>query len=99
MDFTIEKRGETLLVRIGAAASDSQEVYEAVRACRGQSWWSCPSGECSKIGNCDTRQEGGDTVLAFTPRPGETLSATGVRECLGYVLNAARTDAGSAAAR
>jgi len=86
MDFRIERHGDELRVRIESASRSEQEVFERVCACRGQSWWSCPSGECAKIGACDTRHDGGTTVLALTPRPGEALSVAGVEECLRYVL-------------
>ncbi|HLS57225.1 MAG TPA: hypothetical protein VK052_14195 [Zeimonas sp.] len=86
MDFRIERHGEELRVRIESATRSEQEVFDRVCACRGQSWWSCPSGECAKIGACDTRRDGETTVLALTPRPGEALSVAGVEECLRYVL-------------
>ncbi|RPH60735.1 MAG: hypothetical protein EHM83_14020 [Burkholderiales bacterium] len=89
MGFTIERHGDELLVRIESAGRIEQQVFDTVCACRGQSWWSCPSGECSKIGACDTRRDGDATVLALTPRPGESLSVTGLEECLRYVLDEA----------
>ncbi len=84
MSFSIEKHGIELLVRIEHASAD--KVFETLCSCRSQSWWSCPSGECVHIGAGDTRHEGTATVLALTPRPGETLSVTGIQECLRYVL-------------
>lgn len=89
MSFTIEKRGDALLVRIDNAGRNEKDVFDTVTACRGQSWWSCPSGECSKIGACDTQRDGDATLLALTPRPGEALSVAGVEECLRYVLDTA----------
>lgn len=89
MGFSIERQGDRLLVRIVDPASDHREVFERMCACRNSSWWSCASGECVKIGDCETRSEGGEAVLALTPRPGESLSAAGVEECLQYVLAAA----------
>lgn len=86
MGFRIERHGNELLVRIEGATRSEQEVFDKVCACRGQSWWSCPSGECAKIGDCDTRRDGDTTVLALRPRPGEALSPAGVEECLRYVL-------------
>lgn len=86
MGFRIERQGDGLLVRIEDPTRDEQEVFETLCACRGQSWWSCPSGECAKIGDCDTRREGGAVMLTLTPRPGEDLSVTGIEECLRYVL-------------
>ena len=70
MGFTIEKRGDALLVRIDNAGRNEKDVFDTVSACRGQSWWSCPSGECAKIGACDTQRDGDATLLALTPRPG-----------------------------
>ncbi|MCL4183478.1 MAG: hypothetical protein KJ011_08530 [Burkholderiaceae bacterium] len=94
MGFTIDRQGDELLVRIDDAAP---EVYDAVCACKMQSWWSCPSGECAKIAACNTRHDSGTTFLALTPHPGETLSATGIEECLRYVLDeAARLGSGNA---
>ncbi len=49
---------------------------------------SCPSGECAKIGACDTRRDGDATLLVLTPQPGGELSASGMEECLRYVLDA-----------
>jgi len=86
MSFRIERQGDELLVRIVNATGDEQGVFDRVCACRSTSWWSCPSGECAKIGACDTRRDGDATVLALTPRPGEALSAAGIEECLRYVL-------------
>ncbi|MCL4773121.1 MAG: hypothetical protein KJZ98_04145 [Burkholderiaceae bacterium] len=98
MSFRIERHGDELLVRIDGTTRDEQDVIDRVSACRGTSWWSCPSGECSKIGTCDTRRDGDTTVIALVPRPGETLSATGVEECLRYVLaETAGVDAGPGA--
>lgn len=87
MSFTIEQRDDELLVRIESGSKSGQQVIDAVCACRGQSWWSCPSGECARIGASDTRHEAGTTVITFRPRAGETLSASGIKECLRYVLD------------
>ncbi|MCC6869835.1 MAG: hypothetical protein IT522_13530 [Burkholderiales bacterium] len=86
MSFSIEKRGDQLLVRIADASREGQGVLDKISTCRGTSWWSCPTGECAKIGDCNTLRDGDATVLALTPRPGETLSPTGIEECLRYVL-------------
>lgn len=89
MSFTIERRGDALLVRIVDAGRNEKDVLDAICACRGQSWWSCPSGECAGIGGCDTQRDGDTTLLALTPRPGEALSVAGITECLRYVLDEA----------
>lgn len=86
MGFRIERRGDELLVRIVSATRDEQDVFDRIAACRSASWWSCPSGECAKIGVCDARRDGDATVLALVPRPGEALSQAGIEECLRYVL-------------
>ncbi|MBE7521207.1 MAG: hypothetical protein HS109_02360 [Burkholderiales bacterium] len=86
MSFSIEKQGDGLLIRVVNATRSEQDVFDRVCACRSTSWWSCPSGECAKIGDCATRRDGDATVLALVPRPGEALSQAGIEECLRYVL-------------
>ncbi len=86
MDFRMERHGDKLLVHIVDASRTEQGVFERINSCRGASWWSCPSGECAKIGDCETLRDGDATVLTLTPRPGETLSSAGIEECLRYVL-------------
>lgn len=88
MSFRIEGQGAQLHVRIDNDSQTGQQILEAVHACKALSWWSCPSGECSKIGTCEARQDGEAVVLFMTPRAGETLSPSGVAECLRYVLGA-----------
>ncbi|MBE7521368.1 MAG: hypothetical protein HS109_03170 [Burkholderiales bacterium] len=98
MDFRVEQRGDGLLVRIVTAERDEQAIFDRICACRRTSWWSCPSGECAKIDACETRLDGDATVLALTPRPGEALSAVGVKECLRYMLDDAAAAATGGAA-
>lgn len=86
MSFSIERRGDEVLVRIENATRSEQEVFESVCACRAQSWWSCPSGECAKIAACDTRRDGDAVLLSLSPRPGGALSVPGIEECMRYVL-------------
>lgn len=86
MSFRIEGHGARLRVRIENELHGEQQVLDAVHACRSLSWWSCPSGECSKIGSCEAQRDGDDTVLTITSREGEALSPAGVTECLRYVL-------------
>jgi len=86
MSFRIEGQGAQLHVRIDNDSHTGQQVLEAVHACKTLSWWSCPSGECSKIGAYEARREDEAVVLLMTPRAGETLSPSGVAECLRYVL-------------
>ncbi len=89
MGFRIEGHGEHLLVRVENDARTEQQVLDAVHACKALSWWSCPSGECAKIGVCDARRDGDALMLTMTPRAGEMLSPAGVAECLRYVLGGA----------
>lgn len=97
MSFSIEKQGDGLLIRVVNATRSEQDVFDRVCACRSTSWWSCPSGECAKIGDCATQRDGEATVLALVPRPGEALSQAGIEECLRYVLaEAARSPASEA---
>ncbi len=93
MSFRIEGQGAQLQVRIDNDSRTGQQVLDAVHACKTLSWWSCPSGECSKIGTCESRLEEHVVVLTMTPRAGETLSSSGVAECLRYVLGADATEA------
>lgn len=86
MSFSIERRGDEVLVRIENATLSEQEAFDTVCACRSQSWWSCPSGECAKIGACDTQRDGDAVLLSLSPRPGEALSVPGIEECMRYVL-------------
>lgn len=93
MSFRIESQGAQLQVRIDDDPSTGQQVLDAVHACRSLSWWSCPSGECSKIGACESHREEEVVVLTMTPRAGDTLSPAGVAECLRYVLGAGAKEA------
>ena len=87
MSFSIEQQGDGLLVRIESSPQSGQQIFDAVCACRRESWWSCPSGECARIGAWDAQHEAGTTVITFMPRAGEALSAGGIEECLRYVLD------------
>lgn len=93
MSFRLEGDGVSLQVRIENESRTGEQVLEAVHACRSMSWWSCPSGECSKVGHCEAQREGEVLILRMTPRAGETLSPTGVAECLQYVLGPAAQEA------
>jgi len=93
MSLRIEGNGEQLQVRIENDSHTAQEVLDAVHACRTSSWWSCPSGECARIGECETRTEEKVIVLTMSARKGEPLSAAGVAECLRYVLGDLATGA------
>ena len=87
MSFRIERQGEKLLVRVVNVACNEQQFLDTVQACKGRSWWSCPSGECAKIGACDAQHDGETLLLTMTPCTGEALSVAGIEECLRYVLD------------
>jgi len=93
MSFQLEGDGAGLRVRIENDSCSGDQVLEAVHACRSMSWWSCPSGECSKVGDCEAHRDGEATVLTMTPRAGEALSPAGVAECLRYVLGTSDREA------
>lgn len=82
----IESDGDALIVRVEGAPREAQAFYDTVCECRRRSQWSCPSGECAQIDTCETVRDGDTVVLRLTPRPGESLSAAGVGECLRYVI-------------
>jgi hypothetical protein len=82
----IERDGAGLRVRIEGAAREAQGFEQAVSACRRVSLWSCPSGECARVDSCQCVRDGEAVVLRLAPRPGETLSAAGIGECLRYML-------------
>lgn len=86
MSFRIQNETTRLSVRIENDSRTGQQVIEALHSCRAVSWWSCPSGECAKIGSCESHRDDGAVILAMTPREGETLSASGITECMSYVL-------------
>ncbi|MCC6608440.1 MAG: hypothetical protein IT515_02040 [Burkholderiales bacterium] len=86
MKFKIEKQDERLSVRIENLAAREQEIVSAIHACRRQSAWACPSGECTKIDVLDVKSAGGGVVLTLSPRLGMELSAAGIEECLRYTL-------------
>ncbi len=88
MSFRIQDQVAHLDVRIENDARTGPQVIEALHSCRTVSWWSCPSGECARIGTCESRHDGEAVVLEMTPREGETLSATGIAECMSYLLGA-----------
>lgn len=85
-NLKIERDGNGLRVRIEGAAREAQEFERTVSACRRESLWSCPSGECGRIDACDCERDGDAVVLRLAPRPGEKLSPAGIGECLRYVL-------------
>ncbi|CAG1006794.1 hypothetical protein BURK1_03332 [Burkholderiales bacterium] len=85
MKHHITKQGDRLLVRIDDVSGQEPALLLRIRQCR-QSAWSCPSGECMKIGSIDEHVDGGGIELTLTPRPGVQLDVSGIDECLGYML-------------
>ncbi len=86
MKFHIEKQGQGLNIRIDDIEGQEQTVLETIRQCRRQSAWACPSAECQNIGSMDERADGGSVFLDLAPRAGAQLSASGIEECLRYML-------------
>lgn len=86
MKFQIETEVTGLKICIDDVAGHELTLIERIRRCR-QSAWACPSGECLKIGTMEDRVGEGCIFLTLIPRPGEQLSATGIEECLRYMLH------------
>ena len=85
MKISIEKTATGLDVRIEVLAGREQLVLDRIRACRATAW-ACPSGECTKIGTMEEQPAAGSVRLRLAPLPGEALSASGIEECLRYML-------------
>lgn len=86
MKFQIEKAAADLKICIDDVAGQELALIERIRQCR-QSAWACPSGECMKIGTMEGQAAEGKIYLTLTSRPGEELSATGIEQCLRYMLH------------
>lgn len=85
MKFQIENAAAGLKICIDDVAGQELAIIERIRRCR-QSAWACPSGECMKIGTMEDEAGEGRVLLTLTSRPGEELSATGIEQCLRYML-------------
>jgi hypothetical protein len=85
MNFSITKQDSGLGVQIDDVSGQEQAVVQQILQCR-QSAWACPSGECLNIGSIEKRVEAGRVFLTLTARPGAELNASGIEECLGYML-------------
>ncbi|HPP82569.1 MAG: hypothetical protein KIT28_10720 [Rubrivivax sp.] len=81
----IDREGSDLVVRIAGPVPNADGFHDAVRACRRTGVWACPSGECVRIERCDVRHEGDIIVLRLSPPAGQTLSVSGIDECVRYV--------------
>lgn len=86
MSIHVEPSGAGLRVRIDTVTGQEPAVLQKLRDCR-QSAWACPSGECTKIGAMDERCADGCVFLTLQPRSVEPLSASGIEECLRYMLH------------
>ncbi|HEX8009853.1 MAG TPA: hypothetical protein VF814_02775 [Casimicrobiaceae bacterium] len=85
MKYRITRQDDGLNVQIDEVSGQAPAILEQIRQCR-QSAWACPSGECLNVGSISERVEGGSIFLTLTPRPGVQLDASGIDECLGYLL-------------
>lgn len=91
MKYRIETLGDRISIRIDEVAGQEQSLLEAIRQCRRQSAWACPSAECGNIESMEERVEDGSVFLILTPRPGVQLVSSGIEECLRYTLHQAVT--------
>lgn len=89
MKYRIEQQGAGISIRIDDVRGQEQALLEAIRQCRKQSAWACPSGECANIGSMDERAEDGSVLITLAPRAGATLDLRGIEECLRYTLHQA----------
>lgn len=86
MAFRIESTGTGLTVRIDEVAGRESRVLEKIRDCR-KTAWACPSGECMRIATMEESSGDGYVVLELTPRSDQPLSASGIEQCLRYMLH------------
>ena len=89
MKYHIEKQDTGISIRIDDVAGQEQAILEAIRQCRKQSAWACPSAECQNIGTMEEHAEGGSVFLILAPRPGTQLDPSGIGECMRYMLHQA----------
>ena len=87
MKYHIQKQDTGISIRIDDVAGQEQTILEAIRQCRKQSAWACPSAECGNIGSMEERAEGGSVFLILAPRPGTQLDPSGIEECMRYMLH------------
>ncbi|HMO44792.1 MAG TPA: hypothetical protein PKB14_02030 [Rubrivivax sp.] len=81
----IDRDGSDIVVRIAGPMPDAEGFHDAVKACRRTGVWACPSGECVHIDRCDVQHEGDTIVLRLSPPAGQTLSVSGIDQCVRYV--------------
>jgi hypothetical protein len=85
MKYHIEKQGKEVVIHFEQLGSHAQTVIDAMSRCR-QSAWACPSGECMKIDDMETRTDADGLAVRLKPRPDSELSVAGLGECLKYQL-------------
>jgi len=73
MKYHIEKQDTGITIRIDDVGGQEQTILEAIRQCRRQSAWACPSAECQYIGSMEERAGDGSVFLTLTPSPGMQL--------------------------
>lgn len=89
MKYHIEKQDNGITIRIDDIGGQEQKVLEAIRQCRRQSAWACPSAECQNIETMEERSGDGSVFLTLTPSLGTQLNLSGIEECLCYMLHQA----------
>lgn len=85
MKYHIEKQGDEVVISFDQQDEQAQVMIEAIGRCR-QSAWACPSGECMKIADMETRAEDGTLAVRLKPRSDLALSVVSIGECLKYQL-------------
>ena len=85
MKYHIEKQGDEVVISFDQQDEQAQAMIEAIGRCR-QSAWACPSGECMKIADMETRAAGGTLAVRLKPRADLALSVVSIGECLKYQL-------------
>lgn len=89
MKYSIEESEAGIRIRIDDVAGEEESLLQAIRECRRQSAWACPSAACGNIGAMEEHAEGGSVFVQLTPRPGVQLDAVGIGQCLCYALGEA----------
>ena len=89
MKYHVEKQDTGVTIRIDDVRGQEQTILEAIRQCRRQSAWACPSAACQNIGSMEERASDGSVFLTLTPSAGTQLDLSGIEECLRYTLHQA----------
>lgn len=85
MKYQIEKQGDEIVIRFQELGGNAQAVIEAIGRCRVNAW-TCPSGECAKIGSMAPCGNSDTLALRLKPRPELSLDVATLGECLKYQL-------------